>query len=226
MADLRRLALDNAARLFRTQGYAAVTMRDIAAACEVKAGSLYYHFASKEQIVVEVLNTGVNMVIAEVLRHMGRLPAGAVLALRLRTAIAAHLHTLLGRNDYIGANIRIFAHVPDRVRIEALAHRQLYEAWWQDLLDQGARDGAFRPGTDLRLVRLFLMGAMNWSLEWHHFHGQAPSGQDSSGQDAHVQALPDQFPRGQSSGAQDVDAIADRLAALVLHGVSAPAAPG
>jgi len=124
----------------------------------------------------------------------------------LRTAIAAHLHTLLGRDDYIAANIRIFGQVPDRVRTEALAYRWLYEAWWQDLLDQGAREGAFLPGTDLRLVRLFLMGAMNWSLEWHHF-----SGQDSAGPD---------------SGEQDVDAIADRLAAMVLHGVSAAPAPG
>ena len=211
MADLRRLALDHAARLFRTQGYAAVTMRDIAACCGVKAGSLYYHFASKEQIVVEVLNTGVNLVLSRVRRHMDVLPAGAALPLRLRTSIAAHLHTLLGRDDYIAANIRIFGQVPDRVRTEALAYRWLYEAWWQDLLDQGARDGAFLPGTDLRLVRLFLMGAMNWSLEWHHFSGQDLSGKDLAGPD---------------SGEQDVDAIADRLAAMVLHGVSAAPAPG
>ena len=32
-------------------------MRDIAAACEVKAGRPYHPFASKERIVVEVLNT-------------------------------------------------------------------------------------------------------------------------------------------------------------------------
>ena len=201
MADLRRLALDHAARLFRGQGYAAVTMRDIAAACGVKAGSLYYHFTSKEQIVVEVLNTGVDVALSQVRRHMDVLQAGAALPLRLRTAIAAHLHTLLGQDDYIGANIRIFAHVPDRVRTAALTRRRLYEAWWQELLDQGARDGAFLPGTDLHLVRLFLMGAMNWSLEWHHF------------------TAPD-------SGGHDVDAIAGRLAAMVLHGVSALPAAG
>ena len=201
MADLRRLALDHAARLFRSQGYAAVTMRDIAAACGVKAGSLYYHFTSKEQIVVEVLNTGVDVAFVQVRRHMDVLQAGAALPLRLRTAIAAHLHTLLGQDDYIAANIRIFAHVPDKVRTAALTHRRLYEAWWQELLDQGARDGAFLPGTDLNLVRLFLMGAMNWSLEWHHF------------------AAPD-------SGGHDVDAIAGCLAAMVLHGVSALPAAG
>ncbi len=212
MADLRRLALDHAARLFRTQGYAAVTMRDIATACGVKAGSLYYHFASKEQIVAEVLDTGVDLVFARVRRQTDALPAGAALPLRLRTAIAAHLHTLLGRNDYIGANIRIFNHVPDRVRTEALTLRQLYEAWWQELLDQGARDGAFLPGTDLRLVRLFLMGAMNWSLEWHHFDDQGSGGQGSSD--------------GQGFGRHDVDAVADRLAAMVLHGVSAAPAAG
>lgn len=191
MAESRRLVLDHAAKLFRAHGYAAVSLRDIAAACGIKAGSLYYHFASKEQIVAEVLNTGVDTVFDEARRSVEALPPDAPLALRLRAAIGAHLHSLLGLDDYTGANIRIFGHVPERVRAAAVAHRRRYEDWWRALLDRGAAEGAFAPGTDLRLVRLFLLGAMNWSLEWHR------------------------------PGSQDVDDIAERLATMVLHGVSA-----
>ncbi|GAC1338735.1 MAG: TetR/AcrR family transcriptional regulator [Acetobacteraceae bacterium] len=166
-AGSRQLVLDHAAHLFREHGYAAVSMRDIAAACGIKAGSLYYHFPSKEQIVSEVLDTGVGTVFEHVRGSIEALPPGAPLAERLRVAIGAHLHALLELDDYTGANIRIFGHVPERVRLAALDRRRVYEAWWRDLLAAGEAEGAFAPGTDLRLVRLFLLGAMNWSLEWH-----------------------------------------------------------
>jgi AcrR family transcriptional regulator len=191
MAESRRLVLDHAARLFRAHGYAAVTLRDIAAASGMKTGSLYYHFESKEQIVAEVLNTGVDTVSDQARRSVEALPPDTPLALHLRAAIGAHLHALLGLDDYTGANIRIFGHVPDRVRAAAMAHRRSYEDWWRDLLDRGAAEGAFAPGTDLRLVRLFLLGAMNWSLEWYR------------------------------PGSRDVEELAEKLAAMVLHGVAA-----
>lgn len=44
-----------AACLFKEKGYAAVTMRDLAAAVGVKAASLYNHIASKEEILNEVI---------------------------------------------------------------------------------------------------------------------------------------------------------------------------
>jgi AcrR family transcriptional regulator len=191
MPGSRRLVLDHAARLFREQGYAAVSMRDIAAACGIKAGSLYYHFPSKEQIVTEVLDTGVETVSAQVRQAVAALPDQAAFADRLRAAVGAHLHALLELDDYTGANIRIFGHVPERVRSAVMAGRRAYEAWWRALLDVGEADGAFTPDADLSLVRLFLLGAMNWSLEWHR-------------------------------PGHDIDAIADRLTALVLHGVAAP----
>ena len=56
------MILETAARLFRHEGYAATSLRAIAAACDMKAGSLYYHFESKDQIVSEVLDIGVQRV--------------------------------------------------------------------------------------------------------------------------------------------------------------------
>jgi AcrR family transcriptional regulator len=46
-----------AARLFKSKGYAAVTMRDLASAVGVKAASLYNHISSKEEILNEVILT-------------------------------------------------------------------------------------------------------------------------------------------------------------------------
>lgn len=46
--------LDEAEQLFRSRGYHAVTMRDIADQVGVRQASLYYHFPSKEQLFVAV----------------------------------------------------------------------------------------------------------------------------------------------------------------------------
>ena len=50
--------LEAAAKLFRRQGYSATTLRQIAAMAEIKAGSIYYYFDSKEAILEEVLHRG------------------------------------------------------------------------------------------------------------------------------------------------------------------------
>lgn len=52
----RRLQiLDTSARVFAQSGYAATVMKDIAEACGILPGSLYHHFASKEALMVELL---------------------------------------------------------------------------------------------------------------------------------------------------------------------------
>jgi AcrR family transcriptional regulator len=188
----RRLILDQAAQLLRQRGYAETSMRDIAPGCGMKTASLYYHFPSKEEIVIEVLNTGVATVSEEARRRVDLLSPDAAPAERIRAAISAHLHALLDLDDYTGANIRIFGHVPAHVRAATMAGREHYEQWWRDLLADAAARSAIRPGTDLRHLRVLLLGAMNWSVEWHK---PRPDTNDS------------------------VDAIAHSLTTLALRGV-------
>jgi AcrR family transcriptional regulator len=157
-----------AARLFRTQGYAATSLRDIAAALDMKAGSLYYHFASKEELVTELLDLGVRSAFESVRRSIEALGAGAPCERVLRAAIGAHLESLLGPDDFTSANIRIFAHVPPRVREATLPLRHEYERYWLGLLKRCAEAGRLSGESDLKLLSMFLFGAMNWSLEWYN----------------------------------------------------------
>ncbi|MBP3044769.1 TetR family transcriptional regulator [Arthrobacter jiangjiafuii] len=50
----RRLLLETALELFRSQGYAKTTMRSIAEAAEVSVGNAYYYFRSKDELVAEL----------------------------------------------------------------------------------------------------------------------------------------------------------------------------
>ena len=170
--NTRQHVLDCAARLFRMQGYAATSLRDIAAASGMKPGSLYYHFPSKEEIVIEILNRGVGTVFDEVQQSVGGIPGDASCETLIRTAISAHLRSLLGHHDYTSANTRIFGQVPPHVREATVTLRNQYEQFWDVLLRRCAGSGALRSDVDLRLLRLFLFGAMNGSLEWFRWGGK------------------------------------------------------
>jgi len=166
-AASRQTILDTAARLFREEGYAATSLRAIAQACDMKAGSLYYHFESKDQIVSEVLSIGVQRVFDAVKSSVEALPPNSDLTTTLHCAVHAHLGALLHAHDFTSANIRIFGQVPEEVRSGHKSLRKKYEQYWQDLLIGLQQRGEIRAGIDLQRTVFFLFGAMNWTTEWY-----------------------------------------------------------
>ena len=65
-ADRTRARLiEVATRLFQEHGSDEVTVRRIAAAAKIEAGSIYYHFSSRDQILRAVLERGVAALAAD-----------------------------------------------------------------------------------------------------------------------------------------------------------------
>jgi TetR/AcrR family transcriptional regulator, cholesterol catabolism regulator len=170
-ARTRKRVLDAGARAFRRDGYAAVALKDIAALAGLQAGSLYYHFGSKEEIVEEVLEVGVEGVSAVTLEAVTVLGPGADPLARLRAAIAAHLKFVLSESDYAVANIRILSQVPREIRQRHLRRQRRYGAFWRALFDDAARAKRLRDDLDLSVVRMLTLGALNWSVEWYDAAG-------------------------------------------------------
>ena len=164
--------LDTAARLFREEGYSAVSLRGIAAACGMQAGSLYYHFTSKDEIVSEVLRRGVEHVFAAVRDAVEALPDDTPPPRLIGVATEAHLRVLLELQDYTSANIRIFGQVPRAVRDRHIALRDEYEAYWARLLRRAVPQASGRA-RHLAVARFFLIGAMNSALEWYRPEGDS-----------------------------------------------------
>jgi len=108
----RERVLLEAARLFRHHGYSATTLREVADAAGVKAGSIYYHFESKEQILGEVLDKGITIVADAVRTRIGALPESALWRDRIAAGIEGHLWGMLHYGDFTSANIRIYGQIP------------------------------------------------------------------------------------------------------------------
>lgn len=162
----RRLILDHAARLLRNGGYHQTTLREIAEAVGIRKASLYYHFASKEEIVEAVVNDGVRFV------HEGVVAAlvateGAPPRQRLEAAIRGHLAALHGHGDYTTASIKVFnfgaAPAPASVR----AVRRAYEEVWSELIAELQQAGTLPAGRSPDVLRNFLLGALNGSTDWY-----------------------------------------------------------
>jgi AcrR family transcriptional regulator len=166
----RTRILDEAARLFLARGYEGTTLRDIADAAGVKAGSIYYHFDSKEDLLAEILDQGIERItrtLDEALADTDPEPAT-----RLRAAIAAHLAALFQHGPYTAAHVGVFGGAPEEVRRAGIPARDAYEERWAKLLDAAVDD----PAVDLHVVRVSLLGMMNATLDWYRPDG--PRGLD------------------------------------------------
>jgi AcrR family transcriptional regulator len=114
--DTRRQILNAAAKLLRRNGYASTSLRDVAAATGMKAGSLYYHFASKEEIAETVMAEGIDLVRAAVKHALAGRAKDADPLENIEVAVRAHLQALHESGDYASANIRCFNHVPAEMK--------------------------------------------------------------------------------------------------------------
>ena len=166
-ATRERILLE-AARLFRHHGYSATTLREVADASGIKAGSIYYHYESKDQILGEVLDKGILVVAEAVRQRVDALPADATSRQRLAAAIEGHLWGLLHHGDFTSANIRIYGQIPTAAKNRHRKVRRDYADYLDRLLEDALKRGELRPDTSTAVIRLFVIGALNWTVEWYN----------------------------------------------------------
>ncbi len=172
-ADLsRERVLEAAATLFAERGYAGTTMRDVAQRVGLQAGSLYYHYRSKEELIEAVLALGLQGVASAVRLAVAAVPADASDRERFTTAVLAHLKALVEFGAYALASRRVLGQVPPHVRRRLVAMQDAYGEFWLGLLDRALARGALRSDIDVHLARTFTLGALNYALEWYKPQGR------------------------------------------------------
>lgn len=164
----REIILNASARLFREQGYSATTLRQIAKSAKIKAGSIYYHFKSKDDVLQEILTIGVNDVRESAMHRLDALPPDASPRARVEAAMRGHLEGLLRHGgQFSTASIRVYGHLPPHLKKRNQELRRGYGGFWDELFLAAEQAGQLRPGLSLGIVRLVVVGAINWTPEWY-----------------------------------------------------------
>ena len=163
----RQQLLNCAAKLFRRKGFGATSTRDIAAAVGMQSGSPFYHFESKGALLYAVMEEGMRSAIArqeQALRHAQAAASDA--AGRLRILIRNHFDILLGPgSDFIPVMLYEARSITPRQRTALAQLQGAYEAPWMPVLD--ALHAGGRLKADVKLARLLMFGALNWSAQWY-----------------------------------------------------------
>ena len=163
-ADIVRAA----SRLFAQKGYAATTIRDIAGAVDMRSGSPFYHFKTKQDMLRAVALEGIGAINAAVARAAasGKPPRATFEAM-----LRAHLDQLLGEQgrDFAATLLHESRHLDATAQAEVVALKDSYETMWQKALKDLKQAGLIAD--DSRVTRLFLLGALNWTVQWYRPDG-------------------------------------------------------
>jgi AcrR family transcriptional regulator len=169
-ADIVRAA----GRLFAEKGYAATTIRDIAKAVDMQSGSPFYHFKTKHDMLRAVVLEGIAAINDAVIKAAN---SGGTPRATFEAMLRAHLDQLLGSagRDFAATLLHESRHLDPEVLAEVTALKDRYEAMWQKALKDLKRAGLIAD--DSAVTRLFLMGALNWTVQWYRPEGAQGIGQ-------------------------------------------------
>lgn len=159
----REQVIDAAARLFSAQGYRATTLQDIMAAVGVSGAAFYYYFASKEDVLLSILNREVEKV-EGALAGIERVPHASA-AEKLRLAIAAHARIIAENASTSRVLFKELDDVSRPVSRPARARMRRYAAKLAALYVEGVDAGDLRP-LDPSLAVSSLLGMANSIPSW------------------------------------------------------------
>jgi len=162
--------LDAAAQVFRQKGFHGASMSAIAEAVNLQKASLYHHVASKQEILLALLDRALIMLTEHIAVIAGQeIPADR----KLRQMIKAYLQMLAENGDLTA--VLLFEHrsLDKKTHTRHVPQRDKFEGLWRDVLIEGARAGIFAC-PDTGLVVRALMGIMNWTLTWYSPEGPRP----------------------------------------------------
>jgi AcrR family transcriptional regulator len=165
-ARTRARILDAAAHVLSTKGYAGTRLSDVAEYAEIQAPAIYYYFPSREDLIEEVMFSGIADMRKHLVEVLAALAPESSAMDRIMAAVEAHLRHELELSDYTTASIRNSGQVPERLRTRQVKEEADYNAIWSRLFDDAAADGQLCSDLDPRMAQGLVLGSLNWTAEW------------------------------------------------------------
>ena len=162
--EVRKAAL----QLFARYGYAAVSMRQIAAQVGVQAGAIYNHFPNKQALLADLLIGHMRNLI-KACDEAGIQPASP--QVELERFVRFHIRYHIDRADEVFiAYMELRNLEPDNFR-EVQSLRQRYERVLRDILRDGAKAGVFET-SDAPVAGMAIIAMLTGVNTWFRYGGR------------------------------------------------------
>jgi TetR/AcrR family transcriptional regulator, cholesterol catabolism regulator len=171
--DTRRRQIEAAASgLFRTNGYAGTSVRDIARALDLQGASLYSHVASKADVLYALVDRAASRfeeAMADADRTADARAAGPVE--RLAAIVRAHARLVAREPELASVFATEWRHLTGERRAAILERRDAYEGRIRAVIADGMANGDIAL-TDVPAAAAFLLSALNGIAAWYRADGR------------------------------------------------------
>ncbi|MEH2534075.1 AcrR family transcriptional regulator [Bradyrhizobium sp. AZCC 1588] len=155
-------------RLIFEHGYAAMSLRQLAAEVGIQSGSLYNHISTKQELLFVLIRDHIN----ELLRQLDRALLGKLEpADKLRAFVAFHVsyHMTKKREVFI-ANSELRSLEPKNYE-EIVALRGAYERRLAEILTEGVTEGEFEV-VDIQVATFAILSLLTGLTAWYRPGGR------------------------------------------------------
>ena len=159
--ERRRHILDAATQVFRSKGIASSSIDDVARAAGVDRASLYYYFASKEELFQEVVIDAV-VDVMDLAEHIDE----------SRDPPSEKLHTLIVKlvTSFAHRYPQIYVYLQEDVQampeLNLPEMQRRFEAVVTKIIREGIEAGEFRSDIPPRLASYAIQGMLAWTHRW------------------------------------------------------------
>lgn len=157
-----------ATALFAEKGFNGTSIGDLASELGLTTASLYYHVSGKQELLLRVLEDGMSSFLSQLeeVASQDREPRE-----KLRLAVDNHLEFVLTNQQEVAVFLRErrFLESPFREAYEQRVDR--YDQLFTRILRDAMASGSIPTGNPT-LLRLAILGTINWIVEWYDPRGQ------------------------------------------------------
>lgn len=165
--DRKREILQVSQRLFKQNGYASTSVRDIARELSIEPASLYSHINTKEDILVAICFQMADR-FELAIKEVNDIYFDA--EQKLRMAINSHVNILTDNLDGAVVFMREWRNLNGEKLSSFLEKRNAYESGIRTIVQNGIDEGLFVE-TDKKFAALTILSSVNWIVEWYREDG-------------------------------------------------------
>ena len=166
--------LETAARLICEKGYEAASVQDIADACGLTKAGLYYYIRSKEDLLLEIQNYGMDIFEERVLLPVLNVSDPVE---RLKACMEKNIHLVTeGWSKEVTIILHEHETLTGAARAQINVRKKRYVHFLESSFEEAVREGRIRA-VEPRVAAFSFLGMILWIYKWFRPDGKIPPDQ-------------------------------------------------